>query len=195
MQHYYPLFKDVENFYGEYSGRKTLIFFKGIVRQKLLEELTENIERDPCIEDEVVRGKLLAIFIEISQNVRLHSAEKEISEFEKNGRGFIAITEDEFSFCVSSCNLVDEKSAKLLEARVNYINSLSHEDLREYFRRERRKPKRINSVGSNIGLIDMARRSENNLLIGFKNINEQKLLFSLRVVINKSCSMSIRNKK
>jgi hypothetical protein len=189
MLHFYALVNDIGDLYADFSEKRTILVFKGIVRQRLIENLTENLEKDLCIEDEVVRGKLVAIFIEIAQNVRLHSFEKEELEFERNGRGFLAVMEDDYAFCISSCNVVEEKSAMLLEARVNYINSLNHDDLREYFRRERRKPKRANSVGSNIGLIDMARRSENPLKISFKPIDETKRLFALRVFVNKSCSL------
>jgi hypothetical protein len=181
-----------ENFklYGLYDqmrAHKVILAFKGVVSQDLLSRLASSLKRRTSKDDPNIGKKVFGIFIELSQNVSLHSAEKSFSNSEDKsiGVGLILASEAEDHFLVSSCNAINNDEVESILQRCQYINSLDAEGLKDYYKKQRREPQRDNKPGANIGLIDMVRRSNNHITADVNphpsDANQSLITISLRL--------------
>jgi hypothetical protein len=157
----------IYDFYDQMRKHQTLLAFQGVVSQDLLSRLASSLKRKSSQEDPNIGRKIFAIFIELSQNVSLHSIEKSysIKEDKPIGVGYLLVSEADDHFLISSSNLIENSILDHVMERCQYINSLDDDELKDYYKEQRRAPQRPDKPGANIGLIDMVRKS-NNPLIG-----------------------------
>jgi L-cysteine desulfidase len=71
-----------------------------------------------------------------------------------------------------------------LRDRLDQVNSLDKEGLKLLYKDVRLNTSLSDSGGAGIGIIDIARKSENKLEYSFKDLNNQFSLFSLLVRIS-----------
>jgi hypothetical protein len=123
----------------------------------------------------------------MAQNIHHYSAEKIYSEKDQKdiGIGIIAISESDDHHVVSSGNYISSKEVENLVSRSEFINTLSDDELKEYYREQRRAPQRKDKPGANLGFIDMVRKSGNPIDVMIKKYNDELSFFILTVKINK----------
>ncbi|MCS7004427.1 MAG: SiaB family protein kinase [Cytophagales bacterium] len=160
--------------------------FTGMFSQDVLSLIGLNLRKNP--NSEVISKRLFALVVEMSQNILHYSAEREYSAKDKAyvGVGVISIGEDDEFYLVRSGNLVDNKSAKEMKERAEFINSLSEEELKEYYKAQRKMPQREGKPGANLGFIDMRRKSGYPLEVYFEPVDDQHSFYVLSVKVKKN---------
>ena len=129
--------------------------------------------------------KLYKIFIELTQNIVYYSSEKFITPDDvKIGCGAIYIYSTDEHIVITTANPVFNTEIDNLIERINYINSLERPALREYKRKQRRKPSNIKG-NANIGLIQTTLTSANPLKADAHKIDDTNSFFILNVFIDK----------
>jgi len=188
---------NVYGFYQQMQQNKVILSFNGVVSQDLLSRLAASLKYKSLKDNTTIGRKIFAIFIELAQNVHLHSAEKAFSIKENRpiGIGFVLVSETPDAYIVSSSNLiVNEKRAHVID-RCNYINGLDPAGLKRFYKEQRRAPQRTESPGANIGLIDMVRKSNNPLDAQMFDYDSERSVFTLSVKINKHLNSWTRHGK
>ncbi|KXX69948.1 hypothetical protein AVL50_13815 [Flammeovirga sp. SJP92] len=180
MEHF-----SVKTFKQQLAMKKISLAFQGIFSQDVLALIGKSLRNTP--ESRVIAKRLFAIVIEMAQNIHHYSAEKQYSE--KDGRdigvGIVAIAEDDHHYIITSGNCIVKTEVPPLIERANYINGLSPEKLKEFYREQRKAPQREGKPGANLGFIDMVRKSGNPIEINIKEYDETRSFFILSVRVNK----------
>ena len=170
-----------------------LTAYAGPFDNEILTILAENLE-ETLWENESIRRRFFKIFIELAQNIALHSEEriiftdkkiieeqdgsKIIIEKEKNlGEGIFLISDYEDYFVFIAGNVVGEKVIDKLKKRAEAINNLNRDELRALKRDLRAEA--TDSGGGNIGMVQVALLSKNPIEIYFLETEETNKFFYL----------------
>lgn len=130
-------------------------------------------------------NKIFKIFIELAQNISYYSAEsvgKE--EGQQSGIGILLIKEFSDYFMFATGNLADNDGIKGVVEKIEVINSLDRNGLREFKRQKRSLPQGMHGAG-NIGLIQVALSSGNPLSYKVSPIDDDTSFYTVAVKIDK----------
>jgi len=137
---------------------------------------------------------VFSVFVEQVTNILMHSEEKEqysqppTYEMIDVSIGTVIMgnkADKRGSFFVQTKNAVRDESIDFLKERIDYLNSLDKQELRQ-FHRETIRGDNANSKsrGAGLGLIEIARRATAPIEYSFETISEGLSFFSLYVEIN-----------
>jgi hypothetical protein len=125
--------------------------------------------------------------VEQSQNIIHYSAEKTPPDEDKAelSSGIIGVGYDTGHYYVLCGNRVKKEAVAALGEQLTKLQSMSKDELKRYYKEERRKKSRpnSNSKGAGLGFIELARKSVKPIEFDVKQIDEQFSFFSLKTVI------------
>ncbi len=177
--------------YRDFKSDTILVFYYGPMAQSSIEGLGDSLRRNLEFEEasHPITLTVFSMFVEQVQNVLNYSADR----LEKNNDpedetglrvGLVTIgregDHDYFVFCGNPVYKEDEKEIK---AHLEHLNSLDAVELKSLYKEQRRRERREGESGAGLGLIEMARRSIKPLEYSFQPIDQDKIFFSIRVVI------------
>ncbi|MFN8255161.1 MAG: SiaB family protein kinase [Bacteroidales bacterium] len=128
-----------------------------------------------------IRTKIYYVMGESLQNIARHHSESFKNAPDKYS--LFAIHRRNFKYFITTGNLIEIEEIDSLKERIDKINTLKHEDLREYSRTTRNMNEMSPKGGAGLGLIEIAKRSGNKLEYDFKNIDEKHSYFYLNAEI------------
>ena len=177
---------DLYEYYKVTEESEVPFIFKGALNHEAIYYLGETL-KEKISDAENKKSKILSVFVELAQNIKLYSAQKVYSESEGQevGVGMMAFGENSDAYHIRSGNVIRNTSRKELIDRCRLINSLDREELNKLYLKERNRAIEDNREGGNIGLIEMARRSRNPLNVSMDQIDDDTTFFSIEVRISK----------
>lgn len=176
---------------GELSSYGIIVSFNGSFTQGIIEEIGTAItsylqaEKDT---DETDIHNVFSVYIEQAQNIKTYFSKKAVGNdtLEINRRAFesiIVIGRHDDRFFVCSGNLVHNDDIQRLKERIDYVNSLSKDQLKKYYKEMLRKAgPPCDNAG--LGIIDMARKAVLPLEYMFMPRDENYAFFTLKVTCN-----------
>jgi len=162
--------------YQEMKGKNFVLSFKGTVSQDILVGLKEVMESrfSRGVSQDRSAKKVFSVFIELSQNVLHYSDEKVRMENDADiGAGIVIICENDKSYKISSGNRIDNSRLPEMIERCDHINSLDREGLKRLYRERLNKPLDKDSKSPKLGLVDIAIKSGNPIMLEAKKIDDQ----------------------
>lgn len=175
-------------YYNDMIAKNIIFSFKGVITQEILADLGEIIKNhvgDLKYRPMVVK-RVFSIFIEVAQNVLHHSAEKiSLGTKGERGSGIIMVIEAESEFEIVSGNLITNSSSKKIEESCRLIHSLDKEGLSKAFLQKIKAPLNEGHKGAGLGLLDIARKSENRVNFKIDKVDDQHSFFLFSVKIDK----------
>lgn len=149
---------------------------------KTLLSFTERKFKTENIEDNT-RRKIFNIMVEVLQNISKNKIEtgENTPEFESI---FMLGTNDSDYIMISS-NLIKNDKIEPLKNRIDQVNSLDKEGLKNLYKDVRLNASFSDKSGAGIGIIDIARKSENKLEYSFEELNNEYSVFSFLIRITK----------
>jgi hypothetical protein len=161
-----------------------LLYFNGFFNQENLLSLLSIIKGRLNISITTIR--LSNVMVEMIQNIIKHGA-KEDSQVGGSPGIFFIQQMDNGDFKLTSGNYVHEAEAKSLEEKIQFVNSLSKEDLEEYYDKILLDIDSITSKKSGLGLPDLRIKSGQKLVYNFHKLQENLYFYILQTtVINKN---------
>lgn len=165
------------------------IFFSyaGPISQGLVDEISFLIKAK--IQNESTSSmaiRVIVIFVEQIQNVMNYSASRKIYEIDEKkelGDGICIIGEENENYYVLCGNLIDNNKVNNLKEKIDMLNKMDKEELKQYYKQQRRKQPPMDSKGAGLGLIDLARKAKMPLEYNIKGQNDTLSFFSLKVII------------
>ena len=126
-----------------------------------------------------VKAKVFNVMVECLQNVTRHSADNNTNKaamfmFGASDEGYVI-----YSGNAIRCEKVHELKRKLLQ-----INTMSKDELKEFYKFWMNSQEFSNKGGAGLGLIDMAQKTGNPLDFDFEPIDDEYYFFSLKTLIN-----------
>ncbi len=162
----------LEDFY-ELLSSEVIVAYRGTFEKKVLSVLAKNIESS--VKDNLVlKRKFFRIFLEFAQNIAYYSSEQVItSENEKSGTGMLILKHGKNNnYVFLSGNMVENNMLDYIDDRVEYINSLDREALREY---KREQYKLVEAgVKSNLGILQIVLISGNPIVVKTMPISDKE---------------------
>jgi len=149
---------------------------------KTLLAFTERKFNDEQMEDSVKR-KIFNIMVEMLQNISKNALDND-QELNACSPVFMMGETESYHFLISS-NKISNSSIPILKGRIDQVNSLDSEGLKKLYKEVRISGTFSNVGGAGIGVIDMARKSENKLEYEFTSVDEQSSMFALMIKVSK----------
>lgn len=149
---------------------------------KTLLSFTERKFKSENVEDNT-RRKIFNIMVEQLQNISKNKIELTAGKPEVTPV-FILGSNNEDYILISS-NMISNSKIDLLKDRLDQVNALSRDELKILYKEVRLNSSFTEKSGAGIGIIDMARKSENKLEYDFENLDDLHSIFSLMIRVTK----------
>ena len=128
-----------------------------------------------------IKSRIYFIMGEGLQNIARHQIKT--SDISSEDATMVSINKKNASYYITTCNLINTENIANLIVKLEKINSLTNEELREFSRYTRMTTGISEKGGASIGLIEMAKRSGNKLSYNFAEIDNNLSYFYLSTQI------------
>ncbi len=183
----------VDNLYAfrEDLSREGIFFcFSGPISQDLLVEIGATLKQKMKLE-EASNSTVIRVFsmvIEKAQNIIHYSAETiQKNEAEKQEEelkhGIIAVGCENGNYFVMCGNMIRNEEVGKLRSKLVKLQKMNKDDLKKYYKEQRRKEPEESSKGAGLGLIEVAKKAGRPIEFNFKKIDDSFSFFSTKTVI------------
>ncbi len=164
-----------------------LISYKGPFDQFIVAKFSNRV-RELTANNPISSKKIHNVFMELAQNVAYYSKERRMPE--DIGIGTVVLGESDQFYIFGTGNIVCNEEMMILKQKCEIINSLDHENLREYKRQQRNLIPGTKG-NAHIGLIMSALVARTPLNAIFTPIDSKSSYFSIMVKVDKSLDKEI----
>ena len=179
---------DLFTFYSQLREDGIIFCFSGPTSQSVVEgvgeALMQRMEREETSKS--TARKVFSVFVEQVQNVIHYSAEKPSGDAEENGElryGIVLVGQENGKFYVISGNYIDKGIEARLTESLRTLQGMDTEELKEYFKEQRKKQPDIWSTGGGLGLIETARKASEPLEFDIRPVDERYSFFTIKALI------------
>ncbi len=171
----------------EYMNQgEVIVAYKGSIGADIIANTLNLVESkiDDTVQQNSTRKKLYNVLVESLQNLYHHvDAPEEMREGDSNYGVFI-LSKVSVGFRISTGNFVKREKSSMLKEKIDKINSLSSDELKDFYKFVLNNQKFSEKGGGGLGLIDMARKTGNSLDYRFFDYNNEFDFFTLNLLIN-----------
>ncbi len=191
----------IDNMFQFYQTMKKegIIFcFSGPTSQSVVEGIGEALRQKMELEammTQTVSRHIFSIFVEQMQNVVHYSAEKVKHETDAKNDGeddkkslrygmIVVGREENGQFYILTGNYIQKDDTKRLVALLDKLKKMNKDELKIFYKEQRRRERREGSKGAGLGMIDTARKSTKPIEYTLTGTNDGKHDFiSIKAVI------------
>lgn len=180
---------DVNEYYSKLKEKGVLLSYLGSVTSDVINTVLENIERKFVEINEVtiVRKKVYNVLVESLQNL-YHHAEELPEGFQNiadnNKFGMLIVQKNETGYVIITGNFINSNRIKPLKDKIDKINSLSQDELKDMYKFILNHQKLTAKGGGGLGLVDIARKTGNKIDYSFQNVNKDFYFFNLDIFVS-----------
>jgi|GEM_PF-44133 hypothetical protein len=185
----YQLFESMQGSTMEYS-------YRGCFTTKITDTiltLTESNLQSEHVEKKL-RKRVFFIIVEGLQNITRHQSESDSDEL-STYPGLFVVQYKPDGYYITTGNLIKASHESKIKNQIDKINQLGTEELKKYSLERLDEGEFSEKGGAGLGLIEIARKSENKLFYEFKKINDDYLFFYMHTKILDIGNKNERNNK
>lgn len=162
-------------------NNKIMLVYEGEFTQDIMKSVLSMTEHnmDSMKEDLIIKRKVFNVMVECLQNIVKHSDERK--EQYKTSVFFIGIKNGDYFICTG--NLLEAENVPVLKAKLEQINSLDKEGLKNLQKELIKSGALSEKGGAGLGLIDIARKSGQKLEYSFDETESEDFFYSLYITI------------
>ncbi len=187
---YLDFVKDAHN---NMSQQDIILMYEGTINQQIIKSfayLTE-CRLEQANESVKMQRTVYHIMLESLQNIAKHGIvlSPEDSDDLKAGfskSGILIVGMDSMGWFITTGNLISKKSLEGLTELIDKVNGMEHEELKKLKKETMLQTKISEKGGAGLGIIDMAKRTGNELLYNVEDVGEDYCFFILTVTITPS---------
>lgn len=154
---------------------QVLMLYKGDFGKDSIMPIIQIIEERIKANEDMGNKAFFLILVELLQNVSRHS----IDNMQKDG--IFAINTDEEGYSISVGNVVEGEVRTELTTRIDELNSMDTDGLKQLYKRTLREGSFSDKGGAGLGLIEIARKSRGALDYDFDGLADGKFFFTFNV--------------
>lgn len=158
---------------------------------KIISLSEKNIEKND--EPKTVRNKVSFLIAESFQNIFRHGESVDKDKYSFSKPGFFLIRAIGDTYVISSANLIRTINIERVEKKLIQINSLDKDQLKSLYNDVMGNLEISDKGGAGLGLIEMARKTENELEYNFEKINDELSFFYLQIKFNSKSAVVEKN--
>ncbi|MDR0713684.1 MAG: SiaB family protein kinase [Bacteroidales bacterium] len=178
---------DTNQLYVEAHEADVFFAFEGEISSERINVILEEIEtKTEAMRIELrLRKKVYNIMVECLQNLYHHSDEVPKTMADRLGKsyGVVVLKRKKNTFMLTVGNFVSIDKVKSLSEKIEKLNSLSKEELKEMYKFILNYQKLSPKGGGGLGLIDIARKSGHKLSYQFSQFDDMYSFYKLDIVI------------
>jgi len=178
---------NLQEYYSKLSKGNVNLAYKGSITSEMINDILEGVEKklEDADEDSKVRKKIYNILVESLQNLFHHIeiSHEGIREELEPKFGVLVVVKDHDLYRVSTGNFINSRRIKFLKEKIDKINSLTKDELKDMYKFILNHQKLSAKGGGGLGLVDIARKSGNKLEYEFHNYNDDYYFFNLTISV------------
>ncbi len=181
---------DLYKFKNDLEDMGVFFSFCGPVTQELLVEIGEILKLKMKLKEahNNLIIKVFSMVVEMAQNIIHYSAERSFrdspdKEVKQISHGVIAVGYQSDHYFVLSGNVIHNSQVENLREKLSLISAMNKDEIRDYYRKQRRAGPGEGSKGAGLGLLEMARKSNRQIEFAFKKIDNDYSFFSIKNII------------
>jgi hypothetical protein len=179
---------DINEYFSKLNNEDGIFSFKGNITSDVINKVLESVEKrlvDADV-DGKIRKKVYNVLVESLQNLFHHVEDlpHESLGISGNKFGVIAVVRKDDGYIVTTGNYISSGKIKPLKDKIDKINSLSQEELKDMYKFILNHQKLTAKGGGGLGLVDIARKTGHKLEYSFFNINSEYYFFSLDIFVS-----------
>ncbi|MBY0577989.1 MAG: SiaB family protein kinase [Burkholderiales bacterium] len=179
---------DFFSYHEEITEKGIFLTFSGILTHDFLIKLGTTLKSSMSLYnvDSNIVLKIFALVVEQSQNIIFYSAERlpvSSPNNEKMGIGTITVGLQGQHFFVLCGNRIANENVEKLRNKLVPIQKMGKDELKQYYKEQRRMDPDESSKGAGLGLIEMARKASQPIEFAFRKLDEGYSFFTLKTVI------------
>jgi hypothetical protein len=153
-----------------------LMMHKGDFSEEAVGPMLRMVEENMQNVSLKVHKKIFHFLVEILQNISKHAY-----SLNEKREGIFQIGFDKGKFNIGTGNFILNKEIDNLKGQIDSVNKQSKEELNELYRKYLREGKSTKTGSAGLGLIDLARETDDNINYEFSKLNDTYSFFSLTV--------------
>lgn len=180
----------VRDFYSSLKQDGILFCFSGPISQGIVEGIGETLRRKMELEaaTQTVSHRVFAIFVEQIQNIVNYSAETIEGAESTSGdirHGIIIVArEPDARFCIVCGNYIEKLHGERLTSMLDRLQTMDKDELKAFYKEQRKLDRSSESKGAGLGLIEMARKASQPVTYQLESNEQDSFAFiSIKVVI------------
>ena len=175
------------DYYQLLQEEKVIMTFMGELSHEILASLAEVLQdklSSRNIQQKITR-RVFSIFVELTQNIHYYSAERSVFNDKDVGIGVLIFRDDDDHYSIISGNRVKNSDLQTVVEQCKTVNSLDRIGLKRLYKERLHQPRKEGQIGGGVGLIDMARKSNNPVEYETSHVDADHSFLMLSVRINK----------
>jgi hypothetical protein len=168
--------EDAQRIHKLVSSQRVLMMHKGSFSQEAVGPVLRMVEDNMHSMKLKMQKKVYHFLVEILQNISKHGY---VINNDREGIFMIGITGGRFA--IGTGNYIANEKIENLKSQIDQVNSMTVEELNEMYRKYLREGRVTETGSAGLGLIDLARETDEKIEYRFSPINEQYSFFSLTV--------------
>lgn len=178
---------NINEYYTDLNKGEVLLAYKGSITSELINDVLEAVEEKLEQSNEVglTRKKIYNVLVESLQNLYHHIEETHegINENLDPKFGILVVQKENDLYKVSTGNFISSNKIKFLKEKIDKINSLSKDELKDMYKFILNHQKLSAKGGGGLGLVDIARKTGHKIEYAFYNYNGNYYFFNLTIKI------------
>jgi hypothetical protein len=179
-------FNVVEHFEKLKNGN-VVVSYMGSITTEVINSTLESIESKIEVGEEggKIKKKIYNVLVESLQNLYHH-----VDEMPEAMRGdiepkfgLLVVAKLDNGYLITTGNFINSNKIKFLKDKIDKINSLSEEELKDMYKFILNHQKLSAKGGGGLGLVDIARKTGNKLEYAFLNFNNEYYFFNLNILV------------
>ncbi len=183
---------NVHDYFDKLNSGNVVLSFKGSVTSDMINNVLDSVESKltEVDEDPKIRKKMYNVLVESLQNLYHHIEDlpDECRKEAENKFGILVIVKENSGYKITTGNFIASDKIKYLKDKIDKINSLSREELKDMYKFILNHQKLSSKGGGGLGLVDIARKTGNKLNYMFQNFNNDYYFFNLDITISEEKS-------
>jgi hypothetical protein len=175
---------DAFNIYDKMEKNNILLSFKGDITSELLTSILQIMENkmDNMQEEPKMKKKVYNVLVECLQNLYHHM--DDVAESGDVSRSAIfMIGKNKNVYTIITGNYILNENVHGLKTRLDEVNGLSKEELKEYYKKVLNNGEMSLKGGGGLGMIDIARKTGEKLDYNFLEIDNKVSFFTLNIKV------------
>lgn len=177
---------DIYDFYDKMERSNIMLSFKGDITSELLTSVLQimEVKLDNLQEEPKIKKKVYNVLVECLQNLYHHMDEVAPNQGDKIRSAIFMIGKIGNQYNIITGNYIKNDNVAGLRKRLEDINLLSKEELKEYYKAVLNNGEMSLKGGGGLGMIDIARKTGEKLNFSFSDVDELYSFFSLNIKIS-----------
>jgi hypothetical protein len=178
---------NIENYFSDQPKDNVILYYKGNVDSDVINHVLDSVEEKMVAvnENPKLRKKVYNVLVESLQNL-YHHVDKVPDDYEEQVEkyGLLVVRKVTDGYRIVTGNFVHSDNLEKLEEKIKRINRSTHEEIKELYKFILNHQRISAKGGGGLGLVDIARKTGNNLDYAFVKYNDNYSFFYLDILVN-----------